>query len=142
MCFIFLCFLATKDHFYLATLSWVFFMVHFVVLMFFLSIHCCVTFYVLNILDALCCGFCLCCSPCTAFVVLATSLFGCCPFYFGGGYSSWRWFTYNLYRESYPAVKRSSSADFISGCSCNSAALVCRQGVLLGDLYTCWRFVL
>jgi hypothetical protein len=69
------------------------------------------------------------------FVVLATSLFGCCPFYFGGSYSSWRWFTYNLYRESYLGVKQSSNADFRSGWSCNSAGPLCRQGVLLGDLY-------
>ena len=69
------------------------------------------------------------------FVVLATSLFGCCLFYFGGSYSSWRWFTYNLYRESYLCVKQLSRADFRSRWSCNSAAPVCRQGMLLGDLY-------
>jgi hypothetical protein len=69
------------------------------------------------------------------FVVLATSLFGCCPFYFGGGYSSWRWFTYNLYRGSYLRVKRSSNADLRSGWSCKSAAPVCRHFVLLGDFY-------
>ena len=137
---IFLCFLVTKGHYYLVTLSKVFCMVHFVVLMHFSSLHCHVTFYVLNILLWRVWMPCVVCfvsdvHRALLFVVLATSLFWCCPFYFGGGYFSFHWFTHSLYRDSFLGVKRSSSADFRCGWSCKFAPPLCFQGVLRGDLY-------
>jgi hypothetical protein len=117
-------------------------MVHFVVLLFLIySLSCyilCLEYSTLTGLDALCCVFCRCCSTCTAVCGVGNIVVRMLSVLFGGGYSSWLWFTYNLYRESYPGVKRSSSSDLRSEWSRNTAAPVCRQDVLLGDLYPCF----